>query len=595
MAKVPTILRGEDTAARGRTLAINLPEGDYTGLSIRLQICGLERSWTMPAASETPAPSGVRLGFDFTAAETAAIPLGTHMGRLGVILADGTGYIISESIRLRVTDDVAEATGADNAISITARDAAAALDLDLDGIEDEPATPDALRAAWKEFLARLRAALAIGGIFLGLTLTARAEGRVVAQTARAGSLPWGAPVVTNVTVEGEFGLGESAVREIVNGAILDITPEGIGAAPIERPGFKGAIEVNGNDGNPYLGLGRQNGHPVTTIFQDKVLIFDDEGDPHEIFFPTRGTDERFALESDIPTTNGLASAEEVAAARLESSLVYQLMMGSNVVAEVTNYNSSVRSPQLRLLQLEEGEYKTVWAETNGLARTLAAAGEYTDAVAATKADRAWGKYTSGLGADAPSNTTWVSTPLTVIAGGYEYARYITTAGEAWVLTSNGMVAGPDTNAYFRVASADGETLFSIEKTDAVLIGVDASGINVSGNTVTIPIDAVSAEAPVCYATDDLTSGTWHDLTSGTLPGWITAAEPSGSAGAWVWTINTTSPRGFFQFRALQEGSTVIRNNALTDLSQGIVIDGVRYRPVVSGSPPTRTITWTEAH
>lgn len=294
-------------------------------------------------------------------------------------------------------------------------------------------------------------------------------------------------------------------------------------------------------------------------------------------------------------TNGMATAEEVAQLRTDASLVYQLLMGSNVVAEVTNYNSRVHAPSFRLLQLDPDthEYITVWTETNGLARTLAAANEYTDAASAElagrKADRAWGKYTSGLGAEAPSNTTWVSSPVTVIAGGYEYAKVLTAVGEAWVLCSNGMQAGPDTNAYFRVSTMDGESLFSVERTESVLIGVDATGIRCSGNTVTIPLDVVSAEAPVCYATDDLTGGTWSDLTSGTLPAWITAAEATGSAGAWTWTITTTSPCGFFQFRALQEGRTVIRNNASVELSQGIWVNGKKYMPVVSGS----TLTWTE--
>ena len=302
---------------------------------------------------------------------------------------------------------------------------------------------------------------------------------------------------------------------------------------------------------------------------------------------------------DAGLTNALGSAAyrnaSDFATAADEALIYQLIMGSNVVAEVTNYNSRVRAPQLRLLQLDQDthEYITVWAETNGLARTLAAANEYTDAASAElagrKADRAWGKYTSGLGAEAPSNTTWVSSPVTVLAGGYEYAKTVTSAGEAWVLCSNGMQTGPDTNAYFRVATMDGESLFSVERTESVLIGVDATGIRCSGNTVTIPLDVVSAEAPVCYACDDLVSGNWVNLVE-TTPDWITSAESSGSPGAWTWTITTTSPRGFFQFRALQEGRTVIRNNASVELSQGVWVNGKKYMPVVSGT----TLTWTEA-
>ena len=305
--------------------------------------------------------------------------------------------------------------------------------------------------------------------------------------------------------------------------------------------------------------------------------------------------EAFSGRYPEKTSLGTAAYRDASefATTVDEALVYQLMMGSNVVAEVTNYNSAVRSPELRLLQLEEGQYKVVWAETNGLRRTLAEANAHTDTavaqLASRKADRAWGKYTSGLGAEAPSNTTWVSTPLTVIAGGYEYAKVITTAGEAWVLCSNGMVAGPDSNAYFRVASMDGESLFSVERSASVLIGVRAGGITCSGNTVSIPLDVVSAEAPVCYACDDLVSQNWVNLSE-SLPPWITSATAGGSAGSWVWTIETTARAGFFQFRALQEGRTVIRNNAPAELTQGIIVNGSRYVPTVNGS----TLTWTLA-
>ncbi len=306
-------------------------------------------------------------------------------------------------------------------------------------------------------------------------------------------------------------------------------------------------------------------------------------------------DEAAAVKSDIvAATNGMATAAEVAQLRTDASLVYQLLMGSNVVAEVTNYNSRVHAPAFRLLQLDPDthEYITVWAETNGLTRTLNEAKAHTDAatnvLGLAKADRAWSHSTSGLGADAPAGVTWISTPETVIAGGYEYAKQVTTHGEVWVLTSNGMGFGGDTNSFFAVKSGDGETLFSIEKTDSVLVGVDADGISVSGGVVTIPIGVVSQDPPVCYAANSLVNATWTDLTQAPLPAWVTSATCTGTPGAWVWTIETTAPSAFFQFRVLQPGATVIRNNAQTDLSQGILVNGTRFYPHINGG----TLTWT---
>ena len=282
--------------------------------------------------------------------------------------------------------------------------------------------------------------------------------------------------------------------------------------------------------------------------------------------------------------------------RTESALVYRLYSGSNVVAEVTNYNSAVHAPELRLMQLNESnEYVTVWAESNGLARTLAAAKSHTDSATNelknTYAPRAWSRTTSGLGADAPANTTWISTPRTVIAGGLEYAKIVDTYGEVWVLSSNGMGMDfdPDTNAYFRITADDGTPVFSIEKSDAQVVGAYAEGITVNANSVTMPVPVVSAEAPTMWWSTALESGIWTEQSSppaGATVSW------SGTAGSWVCTVTfsgTRPPSMFFKFSFLQEGGVVIRNNATTDLSSGIWVNGTKFVPTVSGN----NLIWTK--
>ena len=306
---------------------------------------------------------------------------------------------------------------------------------------------------------------------------------------------------------------------------------------------------------------------------------------------------RVALTNDIPAAPDLSPIEQdIADLRTESALVYRLYSGSNVVAEVTNYNSQVHAPELRLMQLNESnEYVTVWTETNGLARTLKRANEYTDdatgAVARAAAPRAWSRTTSGLGAEAPSNTTWISTPTTVIAGGFEYAKFVDTYGEVWVLTSNGMAAefNPDTNAYFRITADDGTPIFSVEKSDAQLVGANAAGITVGESSITIPVPVVSSTAPTMYWSLDITTGVWADESSPPTGATVTW---SGTAGSWVCTVSfsgTRPPSMFFKFNFLQEGGVVIRNNATTDLSTGIWVNGVKFVPSVSGN----TLIWTK--
>ena len=298
------------------------------------------------------------------------------------------------------------------------------------------------------------------------------------------------------------------------------------------------------------------------------------------------------LITRVAYTNDTAPlAEAVTNLQVESALVYRLYSGSNVVAEVTNYNSQVHAPTLLLMQLNESnEYVTVWTETNGLARTLREATNYTDrAIADYAAPRAWSRTTSGLGAEAPANTTWISTPTTVIAGGLEYAKVVDAYGEVWVLSSNGMAAefNPDTNAYFRITADDGTPIFSIEKTDAQLLGANSAGITVGESTITIPVPVVSSIAPTMYWRLLLDSGDWADESSPPAGATVTW---TGTTGAWVCTVaftGTRPPSMFFKFKFLQEGGVMIRNNATTDLSSGIWVNGTKYVPVANGS----TLTW----
>ena len=354
--------------------------------------------------------------------------------------------------------------------------------------------------------------------------------------------------------------------------------DGSGTAPVGYNYSTGLIPSYASD--PYLAQVTYYGN-ITATRGDLVTVTNLVG--------------RVALTNDIPAAPDLSPIQQdLADLRTESALVYRLYSGSNVVAEVTNYNSLVHAPALRLMQLNESnEYVTVWTETNGLARTLREATNYTDrAIADYAAPRAWSRTPSGLGADAPANTTWISTPTTVIAGGLEYAKFVDTYGEVWVLTSNGMAAefNPDTNAYFRITADDGTPVFSIEKSDAQLVGANAAGITVGESTITIPVPVVSSTAPTMYWRYSLSSGEWADETA-VNPSYM-AVDWTGGPGSWVCTISFDGTRPssmFFKFNFLQEGGVVIRNNATTDLSSGIYVNGVKFVPTVSGN----NLIWTK--
>ena len=307
-----------------------------------------------------------------------------------------------------------------------------------------------------------------------------------------------------------------------------------------------------------------------------------------------------ATMKDLEGKADASITNDIGQLKTESTLVYRLFSGSNIVMEVTNYNSRVNPPATKLMRLnDKGIYEVVWTETNGLERTYnRAASNTAEQVAAlekkaaeTYAPRGWSATTSGLGADAPMDTTWISTPTTVIAGGLEYSKAVTSSGQLWFLRSNGMVVnmGGNSGGYFDISASDGTSVFSIEKTDSYMAPVDADGISVNGNTVTIRLSVVSADHPLLRYAPTLNAPVeWQKEEDGfSSP---IAVSWTGSSGAWVAIVTTTAKKGFFQFEFFQEGSTKIKNGGAMDVSAGGILctDGIhKCRPVWSNG----TITW----
>lgn len=308
-----------------------------------------------------------------------------------------------------------------------------------------------------------------------------------------------------------------------------------------------------------------------------------------------------ATLKDLEEKADASITNEIGQLKTESTLVYRLFSGSNIVMEVTNYNSRVNPPAMKLMRLnDKGIYEVMWTETNGLERTYnRAASNTAEQVAAldkkaaeTYAPRGWSATTSGLGADAPKDTTWISTPTTVIAGGLEYSKVVTSSGQLWFLRSNGMVAnmGGNSGGYFDISASDGTSVFSIEKTDSYMAPVDSDGISVRGDTVEIRLSVVSADHPFLRYTPTLNAPVvWQKEEDGfSAP---IAVSWSGSSGAWVATVTTTTKAGFFLFEFFQEGGTKIKSGGAMDVSTGGILctDGIhKCRPVYNSNG---TVTW----
>ena len=300
---------------------------------------------------------------------------------------------------------------------------------------------------------------------------------------------------------------------------------------------------------------------------------------------------------EIPDVSGLATKGEVAAVSNEAQIVYRLFSGSNVVDEVTNYNSVAQLPSRRLYQLDTNGYHLVWNEMDQHTNTLAQAKKYADDSGTNYAPKAWSRTTAMYGAEAPSNTTWISTPTTVIAAGYEYQKYATSGGAIWVLTSRGETYGfsPNTNntAFLNIAAQDGTPIFRIEKTDSYLLGVNASAIEVENDTMYVDVDIAASSHPFVRVCEHLGDG-WQKEEDGISASLATVNWTQTPDGYRCEIANNTGGSSLFAyFEYLQEGSVKIVNGGLLDISGGLIVNGTTYTRIGTATISGHTVLTLE--
>ena len=268
----------------------------------------------------------------------------------------------------------------------------------------------------------------------------------------------------------------------------------------------------------------------------------------------------------------------------EIDTLWNYMMAENFRVTITNYDSQVHAPEAsyEFRMSTNEQWRTVWTETNGLARTHTAA--TNDAIKAAKAEidkpenRAWGRYDATTGEPSPEGIVQVSAEGgLMIGGGMGYTSVAAYGGEYWVLTSTDpTLCRTGTNGVFEIIDSSGNAALTVRKGDKRLVPAPAGGISVTLDAITIVYHIESAEHPEieCSATLD-GGGIWYTPGADGAP--FGAATWSGGSGEWVATI----PRGGFQmgfFRAsyLTGGSTVVSyGDAAVDMPK-IKIGNVEY-------------------
>ena len=294
--------------------------------------------------------------------------------------------------------------------------------------------------------------------------------------------------------------------------------------------------------------------------------------------------------------------------------------GSNVVFSITNYLSgaySLDAAKFRVLELHNGAYNETYNsrdeiilhinhfKTNDFAiATNQVIGAVNEAIS-TKADKAWGKYSSdgqNLQDVSISNTVYMTAPNTVFAGGLGYERVAVGQGAVCVLTTRGApVWTQGDEGTFKFQDDGGTNYFGFAKTDSYTIGANTDGIDVANNIVTLTYDITMSGVPCVWYKSELSPNTpWEQLN---LPDGSAISGASvvvtwdeyPPAGQEICYINCgNSPRGFFKATIEVAGDSKFMTNMRADLSGGIVctntaahVNGI-VKPTFNGS----TVNWT---
>ena len=192
---IPVIYQGDDTNFNGTTpLSVSLStDFDLDGHTVTLWFCGCRRDFTGLTGRAATLP------LSFSAKETGGFPIGTHNAQIAVFDATGRKRTASDSVRIRVTDDLREAYGAEGEQDV---DVEIEMGVDparlMEGQTLRTNTPNGMRQAIKKI------AQALGATVSVLAVAALPVFGASVQTAPLGELDLdqNPSVVTNVDLSG---------------------------------------------------------------------------------------------------------------------------------------------------------------------------------------------------------------------------------------------------------------------------------------------------------------------------------------------------------------------------------------------------------
>lgn len=286
-----------------------------------------------------------------------------------------------------------------------------------------------------------------------------------------------------------------------------------------------------------------------------------------------------SINQKYPKSSGEQLAQQVAA-------IGAHINGEDAKVMVTNYNSSTHLPEAEFDINVSNNWLVVWREmtrwnwfigdvfdphTNAVARALA-----------NKAEKEYAFFDGVTGEPAPDGFFWISQPRVAICAGAAYQRYVDTAGEVWVLESNGMVADINgtTNGYFRISDDQNNVQFEIVKGDSRTVTAAAGMMTRSSvmgvthwHTTYMVTNAVSA--PKAMFCRDIANPEWYAEDDAGCPCNVEWTHPTERIYVCEWWPQGDEPKMFMRSQYGQGSESRIVQNAPVEM-QYIVLGGTKY-------------------
>lgn len=229
-------------------------------------------------------------------------------------------------------------------------------------------------------------------------------------------------------------------------------------------------------------------------------------------------------------------------------------------------------------------------------REIAATNAEIRAAMTNYAPRAWSKMTAATGLENPDrSTTWIDTKNVTLSPGMAWETVATVDGCGyWTIVGNGaVIGGSGTNAVLTIRDFEGNDIMTVTKGEhrlAWLESSDFTGQSMDANNW-VCFDMRADVQPTGYYSTTLEMADFVPETDAGCP----AQYRWENMGGGVWRVHFLLKQGivsascFAKFQVEVEGQTIIRYNAGQEISGGLIYNGVKIAPDVSGHPSVGTV------